>query len=509
MPLRDWIELHSLREKLDNGGYQTLEELKQTSILELTKELQLSTEEVEYVIKVCGREPTTVQKRTLAEIIAAEQENSITTLSKNVDTLLGGHGIPPFKITELCGEPGSGKTQLCMQLAVNVQLDKEKGGVDGECLYIDTEGSFQVSRYINIGRRHFSIEKMLKSIHVFRILDHSELIAMIRQLPDIMQHYPKIKLVIIDSIAYHFRLNVLDARARTAILNYTARMLIELAKVYTLSVVVTNHVASDGYQGPLTPSLGSEWGYWCANRLFLFRRRHYRFGFLYKAVENENSRPVQFHIREEGIGDPEEEEVEVVKKESDERAEWTEEMDSAWEEVKQAKIKEEEEAKEFEDIWNDDAVNDRLISQIDLGSSEKGAVGSTVRKTDDNDNDNGDDDNEKQCTVDEGFIPSSQIIAEGVPSLFDAESSPLSEPSEDVETGLASNKRKINVEKESRKRCKQTTHESCSIITKDEKTNDTTAVNDDTREDVDRGYWDSDLEESLDWDFLQNVESYL
>ena len=43
-------------------------------------------------------------------------------------------------MTEFCGVPGIGKTQLGMQLCVNVQRPTELGGRGGAAIYIDTEG---------------------------------------------------------------------------------------------------------------------------------------------------------------------------------------------------------------------------------------------------------------------------------------------------------------------------------------------------------------------------------
>lgn len=192
-----------------------------------------------------------------------------------------------------------------MQLAVNVQL---KGG---HCIYIDTEGSFQPSRIIQLAKSR-PIEPILKGIHVFRVLDHKEFIALIRQLPEILEEYTNIKLIIIDSIVYHFRLNSLDSRSRPATLDYVARILIEIANVNQLAVVVTNHVTTDGIDTSWIPSLGNAWGYWCANRLFLYRKREYRYGYLYKSIENAGSEPVPFCIKEEGIVDPEEDELEAT-----------------------------------------------------------------------------------------------------------------------------------------------------------------------------------------------------
>jgi RecA/RadA recombinase len=56
-------------------------------------------------------EPKDAIKRSLGELITAERENSISTSCKGFNKLLE-YGVPPFKISEICGESGSGKTQL-------------------------------------------------------------------------------------------------------------------------------------------------------------------------------------------------------------------------------------------------------------------------------------------------------------------------------------------------------------------------------------------------------------
>lgn len=62
-----------------------------------------------------------------------------------MDAMLGG-GVKLGQLTEFCGVPGVGKTQLAMQLAVAVQLPGSFGGTAGECIYVDTEGSFTPER---------------------------------------------------------------------------------------------------------------------------------------------------------------------------------------------------------------------------------------------------------------------------------------------------------------------------------------------------------------------------
>ncbi len=55
-----------------------------------------------------------------------------------IDDLLQG-GLEPKAIYEFAGEFGTGKTQLCHQLSVTVQLSQDKGGVGGAAVYLDTE----------------------------------------------------------------------------------------------------------------------------------------------------------------------------------------------------------------------------------------------------------------------------------------------------------------------------------------------------------------------------------
>jgi RAD51-like protein 2 len=45
--------------------------------------------------------------------------------------MLGG-GFPRGELTEIFGTPGTGKTQLAMQLSVNAQIPMIFGGVGGE-----------------------------------------------------------------------------------------------------------------------------------------------------------------------------------------------------------------------------------------------------------------------------------------------------------------------------------------------------------------------------------------
>ena len=58
-----------------------------------------------------------------------------------------------MSITEAFGEFRTGKTQLAHTLCVTTQLPKEKGGGNGQVIYIDTEGTFRPERIEQIAER--------------------------------------------------------------------------------------------------------------------------------------------------------------------------------------------------------------------------------------------------------------------------------------------------------------------------------------------------------------------
>lgn len=58
---------------------------------------------------------------------------TIVTFCEALDQMLGG-GVATGEITEFCGCPGAGKTQICIQLAVDACIPKVFGGIGGEAL---------------------------------------------------------------------------------------------------------------------------------------------------------------------------------------------------------------------------------------------------------------------------------------------------------------------------------------------------------------------------------------
>lgn len=60
------------------------------------------------------------------------------------------NGLPIRGVTEIVGESGSGKSQICLQLALNVQLPLSDGGIEKGAVYICTEDLFPSKRLVQM-----------------------------------------------------------------------------------------------------------------------------------------------------------------------------------------------------------------------------------------------------------------------------------------------------------------------------------------------------------------------
>jgi hypothetical protein len=81
-----------------------------------------------------------------ASSLAEQQTERLSFGCPVLDRFLGG-GLLPTGITELAGEAGSGKTQLCMQLMMQVQLPASQGGREaGSALFSPLCSHFRQAR---------------------------------------------------------------------------------------------------------------------------------------------------------------------------------------------------------------------------------------------------------------------------------------------------------------------------------------------------------------------------
>lgn len=134
-----------------------------------------------------------------------EKLERISTGTKALDELFNG-GISVKATTEIFGEFGCGKTQFCHTQAVRVQLPVEKGGLNGKCVWIDTEGTFEPDRIKQIcNPLELDEDEVLDNILVAKALNSRDQKNILMEVQKLIINDKTIKLVIVDSAIGLFR----------------------------------------------------------------------------------------------------------------------------------------------------------------------------------------------------------------------------------------------------------------------------------------------------------------
>ncbi|KAG0223445.1 DNA repair protein rad51c [Actinomortierella wolfii] len=241
-----------LMDKVLKSGFSTVSDLQSIPQGQLQFELTLTAEEAHELWTQLH--PPAVFPIVLDALRAQTQEwrwMPVTTSCQALDKLLShqGGGVRPGEVTEFCGFAGVGKSQLGMQLSINVQLPPSLGGVSGSSIYIDTEGGFVAKRVQEMAMSSVSLlhehgftdwttDTILEGVRYCRVLNPVELLAMIRMLRSIVKEDSKVRLIIVDSIAFLFRSNISNVRMRTKLIGLMAKQLKEIAQEFNLATVL-------------------------------------------------------------------------------------------------------------------------------------------------------------------------------------------------------------------------------------------------------------------------------
>jgi len=308
----------SVIDLLLRSGFRAIDDLKGMKPTELSQECNISVDIALSVLQCVAKSYTTQNSVEDQKdesnvftardfVLKAQTEKPIITFCESLDSMLGG-GVFIGQITEFCGVPGVGKTQLGIQLCADVQIPECFGGAAGEAVYIDTEGSFMVERAAdmadaiaihvkklgaNMNRNSNSTKEManlrnqvasnitkealLERIHVFRAHDVTEQMAIINHLSSFLKLKTKVKIIVIDSIAFHFRQDLQDTTSRSRVLSSVAQTLNQIAHDHSVAVVLINHITTridrdlDTGQNisRLIPALGEQWSHCVTNRVMM------------------------------------------------------------------------------------------------------------------------------------------------------------------------------------------------------------------------------------------------
>uniref|UniRef100_A0A0N5BA99 DNA repair protein RAD51 homolog n=1 Tax=Strongyloides papillosus TaxID=174720 RepID=A0A0N5BA99_STREA len=233
-------------QRLKSHGFFTVESLVYVTKKALVNLDQFSEDKVNKILRQARKLVNLTF--TSASKILEQRENliKIRTGSRSMDRLFGG-GIETGSITEIFGEAGTGKTQLCHMLAVNCQLPADEGGGEGKCMWLDTEGSFRSERIFAISEAlNLNYQCVLDNITYARVYNSEHQVEILGEAAALMST-SKYSLLIVDSIMALFR-NDYRGRGeladRQCMLGKFLRHLLRLADEFGVAIVMTNQVTA-------------------------------------------------------------------------------------------------------------------------------------------------------------------------------------------------------------------------------------------------------------------------
>lgn len=301
------------KKKLNDIGIYTLLDLIVRTPYEVASKADLEHEKVAVAMNKARVRLVEAGKLDKDYISAAELMERrrvierIDTGSSALNDLLGG-GIETQAMTEFYGEFSSGKTNICHTLAVIVQQPKDRGGLNAQALYIDTEGTFRPERISQIAEsRGFDVEGALKGITVARAYNsaHQELI--VGDVGRIVREKGA-KLVVLDSAVAHYRAEFLGRGTladRQQRLNLMLHILLRTADVNNFALVITNQVVASPdtfYGNPIHAAGGHVLGHTSTYRIYLRKATKNRIARMVDSPYQEE-RDAPFALSEMGVVD--------------------------------------------------------------------------------------------------------------------------------------------------------------------------------------------------------------
>jgi len=291
-------------EKLIESGFESYQAIAVASPGELSNTADVGESTAADVINA-ARDAADVGGFETGSTVLERRERigKLSWLIPEVDELLGG-GVETQSITEVYGEFGAGKSQVTHQMAVNVQLPKEVGGLHGSAIFVDSEDTFRPERIDDMVRglpdeaieatmqdREIEggpgdedamkelVDDILDKIHVAKAFNSNHQMLLAEKAKELAgeheeSEYP-VRLLCVDSLTAHFRAEYVgrgELADRQQKLNKHLHDLDKVGNLYNAAVIVTNQVASnpDSYFGdPTQPIGGNILGHKSTFRMYL------------------------------------------------------------------------------------------------------------------------------------------------------------------------------------------------------------------------------------------------
>lgn len=220
----------------------------------------------------------------------------VSTGSEHLDNFLNG-GLEKGIVNNVYGESGSGKTNLCVQVAACVA---ENGG---KVAYIDTEAGFSPERFLQM-----SNEEALDNILIRGPTTFEEQEEAVESLEETVEN-EDVELVIVDSAVSLYRLKVNGDNA-SEINNKLSGQLSQLTKIareHNIPVLITNQVYTSFDEGNMEIVGKDVPKYWSKCLLKLSEKgKNKRQMEIAKHRSLPEGKKIQFKITNDGLKEPEE-----------------------------------------------------------------------------------------------------------------------------------------------------------------------------------------------------------
>src|SRR6188768_990954 len=303
--------------KLREAGIFSVMDLAVAGVEDLAVDINASKDSAASFIMAAQkllRESDVLNKEFITADTALKKRRSLlrcSTGSSMLDDLFLG-GIETQAVTELYGEFGSGKSQICHTMCITAGQPSELGGLNSGVIYIDTEGTFRPERLEQISsNRNIDPVQALQNVAVCKVYNSAHLELIVKNLGKYIDDY-KAKLVIVDSIIslhraeFSGRGTLADRQQR---LNSMLHKIIRLAEIYNIAIVITNQVQSspDTFFGDPTKAAGGNvLGHASTYRIYLRKSGENRTAKMIDSPYHPYS-DTKFTVTEKGVDDLEEE----------------------------------------------------------------------------------------------------------------------------------------------------------------------------------------------------------
>ncbi|MBN1389828.1 MAG: DNA repair and recombination protein RadB [Candidatus Thermoplasmatota archaeon] len=227
----------------------------------------------------------------------------------SIDRILGG-GMESSAITQLYGEGGSGKTNVCLQVTRNVVKAGQK------VIYIDTEG-VSMERFMQICGGDEYYRDLSREILFFQPMSSSQLHDAVLNTVKLASRDLHIGLVVLDSATVFYRMNLgsnKDEENRRDIGNVILELM-GISRKQDIPVIITTQVYQNMGPGDIRPIGGHSLAHNC--KVIMKLEKLGEGGYRKATVTKHRSMPtgeaVLFKLTGDGVEDLDEEETELLR----------------------------------------------------------------------------------------------------------------------------------------------------------------------------------------------------